>query len=188
MRRAILKMHVSLDGYVRAADGDATGWVFRTYDDAMREWELALLRSAAVHVMGRVLYEEMAAHWPNAADAFAAPMNAIPKAVFSRTLPRADWPVTDLVRDDAPETIRRMKCESGGDLLVHGGARLVRALAREGVLDEYRLVVHPVVLGGGLPLFDGPLELQVVDVHPFATGAVAVTFRPLAGPLRADAQ
>jgi dihydrofolate reductase len=181
MRRAILKMHVSLDGYVRATNGDAMGWAFRTYDEAMREWEFALLRSAAVHLMGRVLYEEMAAHGPNAAGAFAGPMNEIPKAVFSRTLPRADWPVTEVVRDDVPEAIRRMKRESGGDLLVHGGARLARALASEDVLDEYRLVVHPVVLGGGLPLFVVPLELRLVDVHPFATGAVAITYRPLSG-------
>jgi dihydrofolate reductase len=91
MRKVVLRMHVSLDGYVRAASGDVMDRVFRTYHDELKTWEVDMLWLAGTHVMGRRLYEEMAAYWPTSTEAFAPPMNEIPKVVFSKTMRRADW-------------------------------------------------------------------------------------------------
>lgn len=177
MKKIILKMHVSLDGHVRAADGDVMGWVFRTYDDELTAWEVDGLQRAGVHVMGRRLYQEMAAHWPTSTEPFAPAMNDLPKVVFSRTLTHADWGPTRIVGGDIAGELARMQAEPGGDILVHGGAALAQGLSARGLIDEYRLVLHPVALGGGLELFAEPMDLSLVDVRRFPAGAVALTYR-----------
>ena len=90
MRNVVLKMHVSLDGYVKATSGDVMGWIFRTYDNELKAWEVDLLWQAGTHIMGRRLYEEMVAYWPTSTEEFAPPMNEIPKVVFSKTMRQAD--------------------------------------------------------------------------------------------------
>lgn len=179
MRRVVFKIHVSLDGYIRAAGTDPLGWMFRTYDDEMRAWEVELLRQAGAHVMGRVLYEEMAAYWPGSTEPWAAPMNEIPKVVFSRTLKRAPWRETHIADGEVVEEMARLKGEPGKDVLVHGGAAFVQSLAQAGLLDEYHFLVHPVVLGSGLPLFrKQPLSFALVDMRRFPGGAVLMSYRP----------
>ena len=149
MRQVVLKMHVSLDGYVRAGDGDVMDWIFRTYDDELKAWEVDLLWQAGTHIMGRRLYEEMAAYWPTSTEVFAPPMNEIPKVVFSRT--------------------------------THGGAEFAQGLSRLGLIDEYRLIVHPVVLAGGLPLFKHQHDLKLLDARQFRGGAIALTYARAGG-------
>ena len=181
MRRLVLKMHVSLDGYVRAAGGDVTGWIFRTYDDELRSWEVDLLWQAGTHIMGRNLYEEMAAYWPSSTEVFAPPMNEIPKVVFSRTLKRADWQGSRVFAGDVAEEVGRLKREPGKNLLAHGGAAFARSLSALGLVDEYRLVVHPLVLGGGLPLFTRPMDLKLLSTRSFPAGAIAMVYGPGGG-------
>ncbi|HZV66115.1 MAG TPA: dihydrofolate reductase family protein, partial [Telluria sp.] len=114
-------------------------------------------------------------------EPFAAPMNEIPKFVFSRTLEEAPWGDTMIVRGDLADEINRLKQLPGRELLAHGGARFARSLVALGLVDEYRLVVHPVVLGKGLALFDGieaPRDLVLVGATPFPSGAVAMVYRP----------
>lgn len=176
MRKVMLKIHISLDGYIEAADGDHESWVFRTYDEELQAWEVDMLWQAGTHIMGRKLYEQMAAHWPTSTEAFAQPMNEVPKVIFSRTLKQTDWVNSRLATGDVGEEIARLKQEPGKDILVHGGAGFVQSLAARGLIDEYRLVMHPVVLAGGLPLFAQTMDLQRLQVKAFPSGAMALTY------------
>jgi len=97
MRKLVLKMEVSVDGFVGRPDGDVE-WIFPSLDDEFREYEVNLLWGAGVHVMGRVTYGDMAEHWPASPEPFAPPMNEIPKVVFSRTLEEASWPDSSIAR------------------------------------------------------------------------------------------
>jgi dihydrofolate reductase len=112
-------------------------------DEAFKRWILDSVWAAGAHLMGRVTYEEMAAFWPTSTSEYAAPMNVIPKVVFSRTLQHADWPETRIARGDLAEEIARLKREPGNDLIAYGGATLDQALSRLGLVDEYRLMIQP---------------------------------------------
>jgi dihydrofolate reductase len=131
--------------------------------------------------MGRVTYEEMASHWPTSTSDYAAPMNEIPKVVFSTTLQRADWPETSIARGDLAEEVGRLKEQPGKDLIAYGGARLDQALTRAGLVDEFRLMVQPAALGAGLPLFKdlpAPLHLELVEATTYSTGVAIHVYRP----------
>jgi dihydrofolate reductase len=150
-------------------------------DDAAREWKLGSLRRAGVHLMGRVTYQDMAAVWPTSTSAYATPMNDIPKIVFSETLETADWAETRIASGDLAEEVDRLKREPGKNLIAHGGATFAQALSREGLIDEYRLMIQPAALGTGLPLFkDLPdsLYLELIEARTFATGAVGHVYHP----------
>jgi dihydrofolate reductase len=136
---------------------------------------------SALRAMGRVTYQQMAEHWPYSNDAYAAPMNELPKVVFSKTLESADWNDSRVARGDFAEEISELRQEPGGDIVAWGGASFVQALSRASLVDEYRLVVNPVALGDGLPLFkdlSAPIGLQLVQATTYATGAVLHIYRP----------
>jgi dihydrofolate reductase len=131
------------------------------------------MHDVGLHLMGRNTYEEMAAFWPVSDDAYAAPMNEIPKVVFSRTLERAEWAGSRIARGDLADEIARLKREPGKDMLAWGGAAFAQSLSRLGLVDEYRLILQPVALGDGLPLFKdltAPLRLELVDAETYPTG------------------
>jgi dihydrofolate reductase len=131
--------------------------------------------------MGRNKYEEMAEFWPTSDDDYAAPMNDIPKVVFSKTLERADWPDSRIARGDLAEEIAALKREPGKDMLAWGGAAFAQSLTRLGLVDEYRLILQPVALGEGLPLFkhlNAPVLLELVDAQTYDTGAALHVYRP----------
>jgi dihydrofolate reductase len=135
--------------------------------------------------MGRVTYEEMAAFWPTSTSDYARPMNEIPKVVFSKTLDHADWAENRIAREDLREEIERLKREPGNDLIAYGGARFDQALSRLGLVDEYRLMIQPVALGAGLPLFKdlpGPLHLELVEATTYTTGVAIHVYRPRSTP------
>jgi dihydrofolate reductase len=179
MRAVILQMGVSLDGYVADADG-GLDWGLPPEDEAMTARKLDAVRRAGTHIMGRVTYEAMAAHWPTSTEVFAAEMNRIPKVVFSRSLPSADWPESRVARGDLAQEIDTLRHEPGGDIMVHGGAVFVQALSRQHLIDEYHLVVRAVALGSGLPLFkdlSAPLPLALVSAAPYADGTVIQVYR-----------
>ena len=134
-------------------------------------------------MMGRVTYEEMAAHWPASTDDYAAPMNEIPKVVFSKTLDEATWAGSSIARGELAEEIAALRRRPGGEMIAWGGAGFAQSLSKEGLVDEYVLVVHPVVLGGGLPMFrDLPeaLRLDLIEARTFDTGSVLHVYRPSA--------
>jgi dihydrofolate reductase len=134
--------------------------------------------------MGRQTYEDMATVWPESSSDYAAPMNDIPKVVFSKTLERAEWPESRIAAGELADEVARLKTEEGGYLLAHGGAKFGRALTREGLIDEYRLVIHPAALGDGLALFNdlpSRLALELVEAHTYSTGAAIHVYRPRRG-------
>ena len=147
----------------------------------MRAHKVALLRSVGAHLMGRKTYADMAVAWPGSDGPIAAAMNDIPKVVFSRTLRTADWADSTIASGPLAEEIARLKQEPGAELMAHGGATFARALNREGLVDEYRLMVQPAALGAGMPIFDdlpASLHLELVESRPFATGAIENVYRP----------
>jgi dihydrofolate reductase len=176
MRPLILKMDISLDGYVGTTDGDVQWAIDDFGDPALGEWMLEGLWDAGTHLMGRGAYDDMAPYWPTSTDVYAAPMNEIPKVVFSRTLTDPEWGETRVVSGDPATEIAALKAEDGKPILLHGGASFARSLADLGLIDEYRLYVHPIALGEGLPLFGARRRLKLTDTRTFATGVVAARF------------
>lgn len=176
MGKLKLKMEVSADGFVGRPDGDV-GWAFESgFDDGVTEHIVELISNVDAHLMGRVLYDDMAAHWPQNPDDFGRPMNAIPKIVFSSTLRDPAWGPTTVLSGDPVAEVQRLKADSGGELLVHGGSRLVGTLSAAGLIDEYHLMLRPVALGEGLPLFTTLTRLSLQEARPFPNGVVALTY------------
>ena len=151
-------------------------------DDEYEEYFLAGMSRAGTHIMGRVTYESMADTWPASTDTVAPLMNDIPKVVFSRSLESASWPESRIARGDVVEEIARLKAEPGGEILAHGGVRFVQSLVRLGLVDEYRLYVYPVAVGGGARLFPDlgrPQGLRLLSSRVFQCGVLALTYRPM---------
>lgn len=131
--------------------------------------------------MGRTAYQEMAAYWPHSTEPYAAPMNDIPKVVFSRTLSQASWPTTRIARGDLATEIAALKEEPAPDVIAHGGASFAAALAALGLIDEYCLVIQPVALGSGQALFaqlSTALPLELLEARSFECGVVVHIYRP----------
>jgi dihydrofolate reductase len=173
MRKVILQMSMSIDG-MAAAPKNAGGLSPVPEDPEIQALKLQWLGQAGCHIMGRTTYEEMRQHWPYSDHAYAAPMNALPKVVFSRTLTKAPWESSRIASGDLAEEIDALKREPGGDILAWGGAAFARALIAANLIDEYRLVVNPVIAGGGLSIFGesaGPVDVTLSHVQGFGTGA-----------------
>lgn len=184
MRNVILYMSMSLDGFV-GSDREHPG-VAIPEGAELNKWKLDRISKAGAHLMGRVTYGEMSSYWPQSDDPYASPMNAIPKVVFSKTLSddEATWPETRVARGDLAAEIADIKAESGSDVIVWGGRRLAGALAAADLIDEYRLLVQPLVLGRGEALFDQLPEarhLELVGTTPFPSGVVVQIYRPQRG-------
>ena len=181
MRKLVLSMAMSLDGLVaRPEPHGAGGWGLPPEDPELKRRKLGWMGDIGTHLIGRRTYEEMARFWPTSDDAYAAGMNELPKVVFSRTLEHAGWAGSRIARGDLAEEIAKLKNEPGGDLLAWGGATFAQSLSNLGLVDEYRLILQPVVLGEGLPLFKGlaePLLLQLVEAHTYATGSALHIYR-----------
>lgn len=179
MRQVALQMSMSLDGYV-ASDREHPG-VSVPEDAKLVRWKLDRLVKAGAHLMGRTTYQEMAAYWPGSTGLYAAPMNDIPKVVFSRTLSQASWPTTRIARGDLEAEIAALKEEPGPDVIAHGGASFAAALAARGLIDEYCLVIQPVAIGRGQALFaelPAPLRLELIEARSFECGVVVHVYRP----------
>jgi dihydrofolate reductase len=180
MRDVILYMSMSLDGFV-GSDREHPGIAIPEGAE-LKQWKLDHISRAGAHLMGRTTYQEMSSYWPQSDDEYAAPMNDIPKVVFSKTLSdgEAIWPVTRVARGDLATEIATIKAEPGPDVVVWGGARLAGALAAADLIDEYRLLVQPLVLGSGRALF-GQLpaskHLNFVDALSFPSGIVVSIYR-----------
>jgi dihydrofolate reductase len=178
MRNVVLMMTTSIDGYVAAPHGHAGGMV---EPDQLKEWKLERIRRAGTHIMGRVTYEEMAGFWPTSTDEYAAPMNEIPKVVFSQTLQEASWPESSVASGDLAAEIASLRRQPGGEIIAWGGAGFAQALSRAGLVDEYAIVTQPVAYGGGLPLFwdlPGALYLRTVEARTYSSGTMLHVYAP----------
>jgi dihydrofolate reductase len=188
MRKLIVFNHMSLDGYFTDANGDMS---FAHNDNQDAEWDAFVASNASgggILLFGRITYELMANFWPTPFAAEHMPlvaerMNNLPKVVFSRTLDNASWNNTKLVKGDMTGEIRRMKKGSGEDMVILGSGSMVSQLAQEGLIDEYQIVVDPVVLGKGRTMFEGiraKLPLRLKKTRTFGNGNVLVCYVPMA--------
>jgi dihydrofolate reductase len=208
VRELILKMSMSLDGFVASADSGLK-WVFSGGDEAIA-WSVETVSNASLHIMGSRTFYDMAAFWPTSTDVFAPPMNQIPKAVFSRqgaaVLKSADtmaglndaradasgsqsrqlqpgaesWAQAHVASGDLADEIGRLKAQDGKPIIAHGGASFARSLVAAGIVDQYVLLVHPVALGNGMPIFSGlaaPRRFKLVSSKTFPKGAMAQIYR-----------
>jgi dihydrofolate reductase len=209
VRELVLKMSMSVDGFVAGPDGGIK-WVFGNDPEAIA-WTVATVWNASLHIMGSRTFHDMAAFWPTSTEVFAPPMNEIPKVVFSRQGPgvlkaanptaalrdaRANagpgqptqrqpgaesWAQAYVASGDLAEEIARLKTGEGKPIVAHGGAGFARSLIAHGLIDEYALLVHPVVLGKGLAVFtglDAPRALKLMSARTFPGGSIAQIYRP----------
>jgi dihydrofolate reductase len=199
---------MSLDGFVAGPKGEMD-WVFASFDEAVRQWEVETLWQAGLHIMGARTFRDMSAWWPTSTEPYSSPMNQIPKAVFTRSglanaqtttslenakamrpnalgkelQPGADsWRNAYIATGDLREEVGKLKRQDGDSILAHGGAAFARSLVAAGLVDEFRLLVHPVALGVGMPIFSGvspPQRMKSCGTTCFPSGTVAQIFRPV---------
>lgn len=179
----------SLDGYVASSDG-GMDWIIM--GDERADYMVAALRNADTLLLGRKTYEGFVSYWPDAVDNPKAPevdkvigerFNAMRKVVYSTTLERADWQGTSIARSIVPQEVRRLKAESEKGIRLDGSISVVQEMTRLGLIDEYQLMVHPVALGSGRPLFTERVELELYSSEHLRNGVVVLTYRPAgAGP------
>jgi dihydrofolate reductase len=208
VRELILKMSMSIDGFVAGPDGGIR-WVFGS-DQEAKAWTVETVWNASLHIMGSRTFHDMAAWWPTSTEMFAPPMNQIPKAVFSRQGPailrnvsttaalndaRANartgqsaepqpgagsWAEAYVASGDLAEEIAKLKAQEGKPIIAHGGASFARSLVAQGLVDQFALMVHPVALGKGLPVFSelaAPTPLKLMSSKAFPGGSVAQIYR-----------
>ena len=181
MRKIIVSMMVTLDGYFAGPDGEID---WHNVDAEFNDFAVDQLNHADTLIFGRLTYRMMAAYWPSLAalrddPAVAAKMNSLEKLVFSRTLPAVEWNNSRLARAGLPEEIAALKKGSGKDALIFGSGSIVSALAAAGLIDEYRLFVNPVVLGAGRTLFGDVgkrMEMKLLESRSFSSGNVLLRY------------
>ena len=179
MRRLVAWNAMTLDGYFEGR----TPWDLKFHEtvwgDELESFSLEQLQEIGTLLFGRRTYEGMADYWIKATGAIAEMMNAVEKAVATRTLKAADWNNTRLLRGDAVQAVKALKAEGGKDVYVFGSADLLASLLAAGLVDEYRVCIAPVVLGGGNPLFkpqDQQIKMRLQSTRPLKTGGVILTY------------
>ena len=195
MRKVILQEFISLDS-LAAGPKDSVDFVPAATqgDDSFGREQTKLLNAIDTILLGRVTYEMFAAHWPNVTKGkekrFADKLNSIPKIVFSKTLktaPWGDWEEAKIVKTNATKEIEKLRHQSGKNMVIWGSISLAQSIINEGLIDEYRLVICPVVLGSGKPLFLDKVdsfELKLIDAKTFDHGAVQLKYKRRAGRMR----
>jgi dihydrofolate reductase len=175
MRTLKMAMYVSLDGVF-----EDPAWTGPFWDDQLSDLQADYLYASDALVLGRVTYEGFAAAWPSMEEStgeFGVKMNSMPKFVASRTLDEAEWNA-EIMTGNVADAVARLKAEDGGDLLIYGSGDLVDELTTHGLIDEYRLMVHPVIVGKGKRLFNGNtnLPLRLTDTVTTGTGVAVLTY------------
>ncbi len=183
MRKIVAGLFISLDGVVEAPDQ----WHFPYFNDEMGEAVESQMAASDAMLLGRVTYQEFASYWPHQSSDdvdIADFMNNTPKIVVSTTLDTVDWQNSTLIKGDVAEELTKLKGQPGKDISITGSGTLVRSLLRDGLLDELRLLVHPIVVGSGKRLFadeEAQKALQLVDAKTFSTGVLYLTYQPASG-------
>jgi len=182
MMKVIFQMSVSLDGYI---EGPSREIDWHIVDDEFNAFAVETLRAARLLIMGRTTYELMASYWPTAPDDDLVKqfMNAKPKLVFSKTLKTVDWQNSRLATGSIADEVARLKRDSGEGLLWVGGNALASSFLELGLLDEIRMILTPILLGGGNTVLGGITQrhpLEYVSTRAFNSGNVVVTYRPAA--------
>src|SRR3989475_5137229 len=178
-------LFVSLDGVVESPEK----WSFPFWSDETQKFKVDELRATDALLLGRVTYEGFAAAWPGGKeDAFADRFNSMPKFVASRTLKKLAWNNSHLIRGDLAAEVSKLKQQPGQDIVIHGSPGLIRSLLPHDLIDEFRLLVYPLVLGRGKRLFDegSQASLNLVESTTFSKGVVKLVYRPADKASRAE--
>jgi len=191
MGKLVVTEFVSLDGIIEDPGGsegtEQGGWSFRHPAPDSEQFKAEELRDSDVQLLGRVTYEGFAAAWPAMEEAtgdFGKKMNAMPKVVVSTTLTEPAWNNTTVISGNVANEVARLKAEYDGDILVQGSATLVETLNEQDLVDEYHLMVHPVVLGRGKRLFGNGAagtDLELVDSRKVGPNVLLLIYRPASG-------
>ncbi|HEY4198859.1 MAG TPA: dihydrofolate reductase family protein [Mucilaginibacter sp.] len=184
MSKLVVFNFTTLNGFFQGPNGDIS---WHRHGGEEREYGVEGLKSGSTLLFGRVTYQHMASFWPTPealknAPAMAAGMNKADKIVFSRTLKKADWNNTRLVKDNMLEEIRKLKQTPGKGLTVLGSGSIITQLADAGLIDEYQLMVDPVMLGEGTPILKGlhhQLDLKLIMTKTFKSGVILLCYQPL---------
>jgi dihydrofolate reductase len=186
MRKLVVFNHVSLDGYFVDAKGDMR-WA-HSNDPEWNEFVAGNAKGGGVLVFGRVTYEMMASYWPTPMAAQNSPtvaenMNKMEKVVFSKTMDKATWNNTRLLKGDLAEEVRRLKAEAGLDMVMMGSGTIISQLTQVGLVDEFQIVLTPTIVGSGRTLFEGvkdKIKLKLNSSRTFKNGNVFLTYEPAA--------
>lgn len=183
MTKMIVTMWTTLDGFIASADGEL-GWILG--DDEMSEYEIKMVSNADTIFFGRKTYQDFAGYWakvpdnPKADDwekTFADKINALKKIVFSKSLKKAEWSDSTILKKIVPEEIKQLKKESKKGIVIYGSASIIQELTKHELIDEYQFLVHPIILEKGIPLFKGKVDLKLVKSEPFKSGVVLLTYQ-----------
>ncbi len=179
MRKIIATEYVTLDGVMEAPNL----WSFDFWNEEAAQFKHEELFTSDALLLGRITYEGFASAWPamTGTGDFGERMNSIAKYVVSTTLKKADWNNTTIIKENVVDELKKLKKQSGMNILLSGSATLLNSLMPHDIIDEYRFMLHPVVVGSGKKLFEEGLEkkaLKLVDVRTFSTDIVILTYRP----------
>lgn len=174
---------ISVNGYFEGPNQDLS---WQNIDAEMNRYTMEMLNAVDTLIFGRVTYELMARYWPSTTARADNPhmayrMNSIPKIVFSKTLKKAEWSNTRLVNDNLEKEIKKLKEESPKDSVILGSGSIMTELARHGLIDEFRVMINPIVLGEGTPLFhdlNNKLALKLMQTRAFKSGNVLLYYEP----------
>ena len=187
LRKIIVTTWITLDGFLAGPNGEMD-WVM--VDQEMGQYEVDLVSSADTLIFGRITYESFAGSWPHVAEnpsvsegekEYALKLNSMRKIVFSKSLEKVEWNNSQLMKEVLPEEIAKMKQEPGKDMVIYGSASIVQTFTNLGLIDEYQLLVHPVVLGSGKSLFEGiekPAHLRLSQTKSFPSGVIGLYYTP----------
>lgn len=183
MRKVIFFNLISLDGYFEGPNQDIN---WHHVDEEFNDFAIQQTGEFGALLFGRVTYELMASYWPTEAakrddPEIASLMNSLPKVVFSNTLEKAEWENTKLVRDNIVEEVNKLKEQPGKDIAIFGSSDLALTFINLGLIDEFRIMINPIVLGEGKPILHGiktRLDLKLINVHTFRSGNVLLTYEP----------
>ncbi|MEH7454914.1 dihydrofolate reductase family protein [Gottfriedia acidiceleris] len=176
MRKVIVSMYLSLDGVM-----EDPSWTMPYFNEEVAKFQSDVLFASEILLLGRVTYQGFAAAWPSMTDedGFADKMNSMPKFVASTTLEEAEWNAT-LIKDNIAEKVSKLKQEPGQNILIYGSGELIQTLMQHDLIDEFNLMVHPVVLGSGKRLFSDGIDKKVfklVETKNTSSGVVILSYQ-----------
>jgi dihydrofolate reductase len=187
MKKVIVSEMVSLDGFFAGPNGEID---WHIVDEEFNQYAIDLLNTVDTILFGRVTYQLFESYWPVAALRsstsksnleIASKINNMTKIVFSETLEKVEWKNASLVKEIIPDEIAKMKQQPGKDIVIYGSGSIVSAFTQLGLVDEYRIIVNPVVLGNGKPLFKDirdRINLKLLKTKTFSSGNILLVYRP----------
>src|SRR5215470_13481475 len=188
MRKVVSLLHVSLDGFAASNEGMGLEWTFRGMNDEISNFANTLLSDVDTAMYGRQTYQGMQGYWSTVPNNPASTphereharwIEQIHKLVFSTTLESADWNNSRLIKDHLAAEVKALKQQPGGTMMIFGSPKLVHSFIQHGLIDEYRLFLHPIVIGAGTPVFsDIKVNLNLVESKTFGNGVVYLRYQP----------